>query len=245
MAEYRWNQAEAAAGYDAAAEHVHPYYAELQETLLDLLPIEAADEFLLIDLGGGSGRMVEKFLTRFSRANAIVVDQSEAFLQLAWQRLERFGSRAELRQMRLQEDWLTSLVQKPRAIVSMSAIHHLDPAEKQALYQRCFEALVPDGVLMNGDEVRPEADADYLAECRRWVVHVNRAIDAGLIPPPMQSAFRGWEARNVGQFGTPRTSGDDCHETIATQLGYFAASGFAKFDCPWQKDLWAVLRGIK
>lgn len=245
MPEYRWNQSELAAAYDAAAEHVHPHYFEMQEAILGLLPFPTDAEFLLVDAGGGSGRLVEKFLQRFPRARAVIIDQSEAFLDLSRRRLAPFGPRAGCRLQRLQEDWTTVLPEPPWAIVSMSAIHHLDPAEKQTLYRRCHDALAPGGVLLNGDEVRPADDGAYLAECRTWVAHMHKVIDAGLVAPPMREALLKWEARNVGHFGTPRTSGDDCHETIAAQLNCFLACGFAAPDAPWHKQLWAILRGVK
>jgi SAM-dependent methyltransferase len=245
MAEYRWNQSDLAAGYDKSAEHVHPHYLELQDTILDLLPFPRDAAVLLVDLGGGSGRLAERFLSRFPAARAVVVDQSDAFLEIANTRMAGAAGRGSCVQSRLQEDWLSKLPSAPAAIVSMSAIHHLSPEEKQTLYRRCSDALAEGGVLLNGDEVRPERDEDYLAECRTWAAHMRRVVDEGVIPLPMGDALRKWEERNVTQFGQPRQSGDDCHETIAAQLGYFREGGFAVADAPWHKQLWAVLRGVK
>lgn len=250
MADYRWNQLDKARGYDVAAEHVHPHYCEIQDVILEALP-SALDASLLapptagwvIDLGGGSGRLAERILEHFPNASVGIVDQSEAFLTLARERLSRFGERTAFWQARLQSDWSRELPVAPRAIVSMSAIHHLDVGEKQRLYRQCAESLAPGGVLLNGDEVRPERDEDYLAECRAWSEHVRRQIAAGLIPEAMQSAWFGWEARNIEQFGTPRVSGDDCHEAAATQLGYFAQAGLSDSRVLWQQGLWAVLFG--
>ena len=244
MAEYRWNQAELAEGWDAAAQYVHPHYLELQQVLLGLLPFSEGDDFLLVDAGGGPGRLAELFLRQFKNARAVVVDQSQPFLDIAARRMARFGNRGTCQLARLQDEWLDTLAERPSAIVSMSAIHHLDPQEKQTLYARCFDALVPGGVLMNGDEVRPESDADYLAALKTWAAHKRHVVEAGLIPPSMADSQKKWEERNVGGFCEPRVSGDDCHETIAAQLGYFRAAGFSRADCPWQREMWAVLRGF-
>jgi SAM-dependent methyltransferase len=241
VAEYRWNVSDFAAGFDASAEHIHPYYIELQDCVIDLLPFDANAPFLVIDAGGGSGRLVERFLDKFRAAEAIIIDQSAPFLALAERRLEKFADRIDCRQVRLQEDWTKQLPRQPSAIVSMSAIHHLDSSEKRQLYRRCFDALSQPGVLINADEVRPEDDNDYLARCKAWVAHKKRAMAAGLISASIHPALRQWEERNVGGFGKPRQSGDDCHETVRVQLEYLSQAGFQTVTCPWEKEMWAVL----
>jgi hypothetical protein len=92
---------------------------------------------------------------------AVVPGESEAFLKLAEERLAIFAGRGQTMLARLQDDWASRLPTAPGAIVSMSAIHHLDPSEKQQLYRRCFAALASGGVLLNGDEVRPASDDEY------------------------------------------------------------------------------------
>jgi SAM-dependent methyltransferase len=245
MSTYRWNKAEFAAGYDAAGAFIHPHYAELQQAILDMLPQREDEEFVFVDAGGGSGRLAELFLERFFRAIAVVADQSLPFLQLAEDRLGRFGGRAKFTYARLQDDWLATIPQPLGAVVSMSAIHHLAPQEKQSLYQHIYDALAPGGVLLNGDEVRPADEAAYLTELERWSEHMRRESQAGRIPPQMDEILDAWRDKNIARFGQPKQSGDDCHETIETQLGYLAQSGFANVDCPWQRQMWAVLRGRK
>jgi tRNA (cmo5U34)-methyltransferase len=242
---YRWNTSDFAVGYDAAAEVVHPHYREVQDQILSLLPAELEGGGLVVDLGGGSGRLVERILDNRPGANAIVLDQSEPFLALAERRLARFGQRATCMMARLQDDWPALLPTAATAIVSMSAIHHLEPAEKQALYRQCFDALKPGGVLLNGDEVRAADDDTYRKQLEAWADHMRRSIAAGKVPAVFHDALDKWIERNVGRFGEPKHSGDDCHETISAQLGYFCAAGFATADCPWQRDLWAILRGVK
>jgi SAM-dependent methyltransferase len=242
---YRWNTSDFAAGYDAAAEIIHPRYLEIQDEILRLLPRSLQTGGLVVDLGGGSGRLVERILDTWPQATAIIIDQSEPFLALAERRLVRFGQRATCLLLRLQDPWETKLTSAAAAIVSMSAIHHLDPAEKESLYGRCYAALAPGGVLLNGDEVRAQTDTEYLAALSNWADHMRRNMSSGQIPPVFHDALHGWIDRNVNRFGQPKQSGDDCHESIAAQLCYFRSAGFATADCPWQRDLWAVLRGVK
>lgn len=243
---YRWNVPDFAAGYDRAAPEIHPHYLELQDWILSRLADWSArlpDDcpWRIVDLGAGSGRLAERCLDRFPSARATVVDQSEAFLALAERRLERFGQRASLEQARLQE-W-SSALEAPAAIVSMSAIHHLAPLEKQSLYQRCRAALVRGGLLVNADEVRAANDDEYLRLLNGWWAHMQAKLSDGAIPDSMRAILESWRERNIVRFGDQRLSGDDCHETVETQLGYLAAAGFSDLRCPWRKSLWAVMDG--
>src|SRR5262245_30282719 len=157
---YRWNTSDFATGYDAAAQIIHPRYLEIQDEILRLLELPAEGPSLVVDLGGGSGRLMARILDRWPLASGIVLDQSEPFLALAERRLERFGARAVCIKSRLQGDWSGLLPGAATAFVSMSAIHHLEPAEKESLYRRCYEQLGPGGLLLNGDEVRAEDDRE-------------------------------------------------------------------------------------
>jgi len=243
MTTYRWNTSDFALGYDAAADKIHPYYLEIQEAILDRLSLPADSTELVVDLGGGSGRLMERILDRWPHVTGVVVDQSEPFLALAERKLARFGSRATCVLARLQDDWKSQLPTRATVMVSMSAIHHLEPAEKRTLYRQCAEAPGPGGVLMNGDEVRDADDARYLAEQQSWANHMRRGMADGSIGETFHPALHKWIDRNVTRFGEPKKSGDDCHETIQAQLDYFRSAGLSA-DCPWQKGMWGILRGV-
>ncbi|MCA9112081.1 MAG: hypothetical protein KDA52_19160, partial [Planctomycetaceae bacterium] len=74
MTEYRWNQSELAAGYDAGAAVVHPYYVEVQDAILAAMEAAGATDGLVVDLGGGSGRLVERVLERWPETAALIID---------------------------------------------------------------------------------------------------------------------------------------------------------------------------
>jgi tRNA (cmo5U34)-methyltransferase len=237
--DYRWNQSQAAADYDAAAPVIHPQYVTVQEEVLAALPFAPEEAFRLVDIGGGSGRLVERVLEQFPRATAVVMDQSEPFLGVAQQRLARFGARAAFVKQRLQEDW-TAAVGPVDAVVSSSAIHHLEPAEKQQLFAKIFAALPSGGIFINGDEHRPAGDAEYLALLEQWGRHMESSHASGAIPDSFGSVIDAWKKRNIAEFGSPRKSGDDCLETLETQVDYLRAAGFNPVDVPWSRDLWAA-----
>jgi tRNA (cmo5U34)-methyltransferase len=245
MTTYRWNMSDAAETFDAAAPAIHPYYLAIQDEILRLLGEKPQPLRCVVDLGGGSGRLLERVLEQFPASHAVLVDQSTAFLAIAERRLARFGERVTLIEKALQEDWPAALPATPDALVSMSAIHHLEPAEKQTLYRQCYEALATDGLFLNGDEVRLTKDADYLAAMEWWVNQKQLAIADGRIPESFRPRAAAWRDRNVTQFGEPKKSGDDCHETADEQLGYLRDAGFRDVRLAWNEQLWGVLFGRK
>ncbi len=245
MTNYRWNVPDFAQGYDDAAQHIHPHYAEMQQQIVALLAPVLGEGGLVVDAGGGSGRLMEKVLAAYPTATALVVDQSEPFLGLAERRLQRFAGRASMHRARLQEDWFAVLPQAPMAIVSMSAIHHLDAAEKQTLYQKCAAALTPGGVLLNGDEVLSEDEDAYKRHLADWAVHMQKIMDNGAVPPSMHKILHAWRERNIDLYDQPKQSGDDCHQTAEQQLSYFKDAGLTAVESVWQREMWAIMKGGK
>jgi tRNA (cmo5U34)-methyltransferase len=241
--EYRWNQREAAAAYDAAAPVIHPCYLAVQDHVLSAIPFPREVVLRAVDLGGGSGRLAERILTEFPAASVVVIDQSEPFLALAKERLARFGSRAGCLHQRLQDDWHAE-VQPVDLIVSTSAIHHLEGDEKQALFEKCHTALSPGGVLINGDEYRPQDDERFRQLLCEWGEHMERALAEGAIPFSFGATVESWKKRNLDNFGAPAKSGDDCQETIEAQLERLAVAGFES-RAIWSDALWAVLVAAK
>jgi SAM-dependent methyltransferase len=226
---------------------IHPLYDEVQRRILKLLvdTADGSESFLLVDIGGSSGRLVEKLLDRFPLARAALVDQSAAFLAIAAERLAPFGGRFELVEKRLQDDWAGELWEAPQAFVSTSAIHHLDAGEKQRCYAQWIAALAPGGTFINGDEFRPASDEEYLACLKCWAEHMDSAIAEGQSPASFRATLDHWHERNIRDFGTLNSSGDDCHETAEVQQQYFRDAGFTAVETPWRHEIWGILIGQK
>ena len=237
---YRWNADQAAADYDAAGPVIHPLYDEVQEAVVESLARAIESPVHVIDLGGGSGRLAERVLERFPQATVTVVDPSEPFLRLAGRRLRRFGERARLHAGRAQEPW-SEAVGPADAIVSTSALHHLDAGEKNRVFAACRAALKPGGVFINGDEYRPPSDRTYRELLEEWGEHMRSSLAAGLIPDTFGPLLDRWENSNLHDFGGPRQSGDDCHETVEEQTARLYGAGFGRVRTAYQERLWGVL----
>lgn len=237
---YRWNVRQAAADYDAAGPVIHPCYNEVQQAVVAALPFTSGDTPHIVDLGGGSGRLAERVLEAFPASSVTVIDPSGAFLQLASERLRRFGQRARLLVRRAQEGW-EGLVGRPNAIISTSALHHLDGSEKNAVFAKCHAALAESGIFINGDEYRPPSDIAYRSLLEQWGEHMESAVAIGTIPDTFREVVAKWRRRNLDDFGGPRESGDDCHETVEEQTARLYGAGFKQVETAWKDRLWVVL----
>ena len=142
-----------AEGYDAMVCYLLPKYEDLQDEMIKISGLESAEKPIVVDLGCGSGRFLEKLLSLNPNAMAIWVDSSEKFLSVAKKRLASFGDRVTFISSPLEERWDEKIEHPVYAMFSMSAIHHLESIEKRNLYQRCYDLLKPGGWFLNTDEM--------------------------------------------------------------------------------------------
>ena len=145
---------------------------------------------------------------------SIVVDQSEAFLQIAKQRMEPFDGRGSCLVARLQDDWAAQLPAAPQIITSMSAIHHLSPDEKQAVYTQAYGALEPLGILLNGDEIRAADDAEFRSEVEAWAATSARSWAGS---PSSRCRATSWRRWRVPVTARRHTGGSTSGSPTPTQ----------------------------
>ena len=236
--------------HNAMAPYLVPGYDWLQKEALRFTGVLEQDSPLVLDLAGGSGIFLEKLLSSNDTARAIWLDSSEAFREVAQQRLHRFGDRVEFIISRLEDDWGGSLSSSLNCVFSMCAIHHLTHGEKRDVYRQSFEVLADGGWFCNIDEAIPRSEKTYLNAMDFWVQHVHEAKDN--IPQdlwPLRdewlSHFDKWKIRNVDQYDRPKEKGDDIHAPITDQLDWLEEAGLNEVDIYVKYHLWAIMAGRK
>ena len=162
---------------------VHPYYGAIQDVIVQRLSQLDDDNRFVVDLGGGSGRLAERILSDLPAAVVCVVDQSAAFLTLAQGTSRTIWSshglpvRSSPKRL-VPRNWTASPMRSSACRPSII----LMPGRSVVCTSSVPTAWAPGGLLMNGDEVRPESDADYLGLCQQWAEHMHREMDNGRIP---------------------------------------------------------------
>ena len=109
-------------------------------------------------------------------------------------------------------------------VVSALAIHHLDHADKRALFARVHEALRPGGVFANAEQVAGPTPA----------------LDRHLCDWHAQSAARLGASEAEWHAAEERMRVDQCAD-VETQLGWLRGAGFADADCLFRDHRFAVI----
>ena len=235
--------------YDRMCQTLVPKYDFLQEEMLDTVKLSNPAP-VVVDLGGGSGILLEKVLARYPQARCVWIDFSEDFLAVAKQRLAHFDGRVAYIVSPLEATWESQLEGKADLVMSMSAIHHLTSEEKQQLYQRIFDVLKPGGWFFNIDEMKTVYHDAYVTNMHRWVNYVEQARESVATEElPYYEKWKGhfdnWKIRNVDNVDVPKVKGDDIHQNFVVQLTWLKESGFVNVDVYVKYHLWCIIGGQK
>lgn len=126
-----------------------PVYDELEDVVAEAAAAPAAKRIL--DLGAGTGETAKRVLERQPGAVFVLVDSSAEMLDAARENLPE-ASVEQILEQRLEDP----LPPAPfDLVVSALAVHHLESADKQALFLRVSELLEPGGRFVLADVFVP------------------------------------------------------------------------------------------
>lgn len=129
------------------------HYDELQEQAARAT--DGVTTSVILELGTGTGQTAQHVLERRPGAQLVGIDESEAMLAVARERLPG----ADLRVQRLEDP----LPQGPFGLVfSALAVHHLDGPGKRDLFRRVAGVLAPGGRFVLADVIVPDDPAEAL-----------------------------------------------------------------------------------
>jgi tRNA threonylcarbamoyl adenosine modification protein (Sua5/YciO/YrdC/YwlC family) len=146
-----------------------PGYERFQD---ELVSVSGAGALRLLELGTGTGETAARLLEHHRDAFLVGVDESEAMLSAARERLP--GARVALQVSRLQDP----LPEGPFDIVASAlCVHHLVGAEKRSLFARVREALGSGGRFVLADVVTPADAADAVTSLTAGFDHPDSLAD--------------------------------------------------------------------
>jgi len=235
--------------YDKLAPKTVPGYHFLQDEIFNIITFEQETEITLIDLGGGSGILLEKILNYFPNSSGFWIDYSDDFLKIAKKRLSKFNSRITFILSQIEEDWETKISNRPNLIVSSSAIHHLIKKDKKLLYQKCYDQLKPGGWFINIDEMKSFFNDAYMKSMKYWYDYVLKTKgtlgELEKYYDDWMLYFEKWKQRNINNVNVPKIKGDDIHESFEMQVNWLKEIGFEYTDLYIKYYLWCLIGGMK
>ena len=224
---HAWNEPGLARQYVENSDRDSNQRADGFKIMVALLPFDREQAFQVLDIGTGQGSVAALVLDAFPNARAVGLDVSEPMMEIAAERMARYGDRFRYYLGDFVDGDLPADLGGPFDVaVSSRAIHHLPTDNKQRLYRAVYQALKPGGGLFTLDSVAP--GDDFLRGRYREI----------------QRVMRGEPARPADSTPRPPSPGH-YYETLDEHLGLLRNAGFVGVDCFWKRLGMTVLGGYK
>ena len=131
---------------------------QLFDTIIDSIANHSRAAAHIVELGIGPAYLAERLLVTLPEVTYEGIDFSEPMLDIAAERLAPYASRVTFTQADLvEEDWGAKVTHPVGVIVSTWALHDLGgEVNTTKVYRDCRNLLMPGGVFLNGDFVKPD-----------------------------------------------------------------------------------------
>jgi len=202
---------------------------------------------LVVDLGCGPGSLAVRLLRRLPRATVLAVDADPLLLELGRAAYPNLSSLrfvdADLRD----PGWAHALALPGPvdAVVSTTALHWLDPPALTDLYRAAHRLLRPGGLLLNGDELVLDRQANpTLTRLDRAILHRERDRRR---PVAGGEGWHDWWAAIAGATDFAAANAErarrghdgehhvDLSPALDSHLAALRSAGFAEIGVVWQR----------
>lgn len=233
--------------WDRMQERYLVQRAERIRLLVHLVRVAVSPVRRVLDLGCGTGSLMQPFLEAFPDAIVCGLDFDPVLLPLAQERLRPYGTRSRLLLADLRtEAWQAELPDTFDAVISATALHWLTEDQLAGLYRQLAGLLRPGGLFLNANHV-----ASRQREIQRmWEQNREEMRRAGAKQKGEDwEAF--WEAyaQALGLSGQRRATervlggwAGGVEEGLPLEWHFAAliASGFSHPECFWRCDCDAI-----
>jgi tRNA (cmo5U34)-methyltransferase len=197
---------------------------------------------LILELCCGAGDLAAFLLGRFSEARYLALDGSPAMLAETTRQCASFRDRLETRRFDLASDAWRRMRERPHAIVSSLAVHHLDSNGKRKLFRDLHGLLAPEGAFVLADIMRPTSPAGFAVAAEAY----ERAVaERSLKERGDLSMLEKLRELRWNYFRYPDDNTADQPSTMAEHLIWMEEAGFRGVDIHWAVAGHAILSGTK
>jgi len=205
--------------YDTQREYIIPDLAQYYGAAVWAMESKEPEPAIL-DVGAGTGLLGAFVVQKFPDARLTLMDIAENMLEMAQ---KRFATRPGTRYVTC--DYSRADLGGPYDIVcSALSIHHLAPEDKQQLFHRIHDALVPGGMFVNADQA--DGETPYFRE--RYLAYWNAFLKSGPMTEEQHAEI------------LKRRDTLDRNEKLSVQLAWLKEAGFADVDVVYRNRTFIV-----
>jgi tRNA (cmo5U34)-methyltransferase len=207
--------------YDATIATLIPHYSELVDAAAAAVGLLARTAPAVVDLGTGSGALAQRILKVRPKARLIGIDADGTMLAAASRRL-----RGNIET--IEENFERAAIPACDVVSASFALHHIPTGRRKgALYQRCFKALRPGGMLVSADCFLGTSRKIQAAGHEAWLRHLQRTYTRA----KAEGFLRTWAK-------------EDVYFRLDREIELLTNAGFS-VEVTWRKDSFAVVVGLK
>ncbi|MHA7966881.1 class I SAM-dependent methyltransferase [Paenibacillus sp. CAU 1782] len=208
----------AAENYDRERRGLIPCFDEFYGAAVGWTEIKK-EKPRILDLGAGTGLLSAMLLNKYPGASLTLIDFSQEMLQKAKARFQD-----DDRITCIAADYTQYEFAEPfDAVVSALSIHHLTHEQKQALFAKIRDWLVPDGVFINADQSAAPSDNWDQIFRRSWIESVRQS---GLPESALEASLQ--------------RRAQDINAGLRDQLRWLDEAGFSECDCVFKSNEFTV-----
>ena len=213
------------AKYDARIRSLIPLYDELITEAARALGHAARPLRTIVDLGIGTGALARVCLEQAPGARVWGIDADPGMMAIARARLGSQSRRVTM----TTGSFLDKALPSCDAIVASYALHHIRTRrEKLAFYRRCYRALRPGGVVINGDCAPASTPRGFARDLDVWFSHLGKTFGG----------------RAGGRRVYESWAEEDTYVPLADETQMLRRAGFA-VEVPWRRSPFAVIVGCR
>ncbi|HEX3270178.1 MAG TPA: class I SAM-dependent methyltransferase [Ktedonobacterales bacterium] len=155
-----WENPEFAQHWDAVVSAANPSRAEQLDILAAVVERVYAPGTRILDLGLGSGLVELALFNCVPEAQVVGVEQSEAMIALARQRLAPYADRCQIVRHDLASIETLALPEQTYSVAfSVQTLHHIPHEAQRAVYGFVARLLPPGGIFLHMERVALDAEA--------------------------------------------------------------------------------------
>jgi tRNA (cmo5U34)-methyltransferase len=211
--------------YDVIIRTLVPHYDELLSTGVEILEQMIAKKALVLDLGGGTGRLSQAVLNKLPEVQVELIDIDPKILDQA---RGRFAP--EHKRIKFTLGSFFEALSSCDAIVASLSLHHVPGMkEKAKVYANIHKALRPGGLFLCLDA---SVAADSRISEHTFKQWTNHMLSHGITEEAARDHFDTWKK-------------EEYYFSLHEELNSLAQVGFNKPECFWRKGPMVIYGALK